>query len=306
MKQPVSIALVVLNIVLLSFILASNIGSTDANAANNADDVKPGPVSIKILPVKLPKYVDFAGEVVPLDIFDVRERLDREMQVNAFWHSNSLAMFKLKNRSFPLIERILKEEGLPEDFKYLALAESGLKNVISPSKAAGVWQFLEGTGSNFGLEINEEVDERFHLEKATRAACTYLKTTKAEFGSWALAAAAYNMGNNGLRKIMEGQKMTSYFDLYLNEETSRYVFRIIALKEIFNSPKQYGFYLESEDLYDAIPTRTVVVDTAVNDLAAFAIEQGTNYKMVKLLNPWLRSNKLTNAIGKKYAIELPK
>lgn len=305
MKQPASIALVVLNIVLLSFILASNVGSNDANAANNADDVKPGPVSIKILPVKLPKYVDFAGEVVPLDIFDVRERLDREMQVNAFWHSNSLAMFKLKNRSFPIIERILKEEGLPEDFKYLALAESGLKNVISPSKAAGVWQFLEGTGANFGLEINEEVDERFHLEKATRAACKYLKTTKAEFGSWALAAAAYNMGNNGLRKIMEGQKMTSYFDLYLNEETSRYVFRIIALKEIFNSPKQYGFYLESEDLYDAIPTRTVVVDTAVDDLAAFAIEQGTNYKMVKLLNPWLRSNKLSNATGKKYTIELP-
>jgi len=305
MKQPASIALVVLNIVLLSFILASNIGSNDANAANNTDDVKPGPVLIKILPVKLPKYVDFAGEVVPLDIFDVRERLDREMQVNAFWHSNSLAMFKLKNRSFPVIERILKEEGLPEDFKYLALAESGLKNVISPSKAAGVWQFLEGTGANFGLEINEEVDERFHLEKSTRAACKYLKTTKAEFGSWALAAAAYNMGNNGLRKIMEGQKMTSYFDLYLNEETSRYVFRIIALKEIFNSPKQYGFYLESEDLYDAIPTRTVVVDTAVDDLAAFAIEQGTNYKMLKLLNPWLRSNKLTNATGKKYTIELP-
>lgn len=305
MKQPVSIALVVLNVVLLSFILVSNIGSNDANAANTADDIKPGPVSIKILPVKLPKYVDFAGEVVPLDIFDVRERLDREMQVNAFWHSNSLAMFKLKNRSFPVIERILKAEGMPEDFKYLALAESGLKNVVSPSKAAGVWQFLEGTGKNFGLEVNDEVDERYHLEKATRAACKYLKKTKEEFGSWALAAAAYNMGNNGLRKVMDGQKMTSYFDLYLNEETSRYVFRIIALKEIFNSPKEYGFYLENEDLYDAIPTRTVAVDTTINDLAAFAIEQGTNYKMVKLFNPWLRSSKLTNTTGKKYVIELP-
>jgi hypothetical protein len=305
MKQPV-IALVAINVILLGFILASNIGSNDANAANPIDDVKPGPVSIKILPVKLPKYVDFAGEVVPLDIFDVRERLDREMTVNAYWHSNSLAMFKLKNRSFPVIERILKEEGLPEDFKYLALAESGLKNVVSPSKAAGVWQFLEGTGKNFGLEVNDEVDERYHLEKATRAACKYLIKTKEEFGSWALAAASYNMGTSGLRRMINGQQVNNYFDLYLNEETSRYVFRIIALKEIFNSPQQYGFYLESEDLYDAIPTRTVVVDTTVNDLPTFAIEQGTNYKMVKLLNPWLRSDKLTNTLGKKYRIDLPK
>jgi hypothetical protein len=215
-------------------------------------------------------------------------------------------MFKLKNRTFPEIEKILREEGVPEDFKYLALAESGLRNVVSPSKATGVWQFLEGTGKNFGLEVGEEVDERYHLEKSTRAACKYLKKTKEEFGSWALAAASYNMGTSGLRKVMEKQQMNSYFDLYLNEETSRYVFRIIALKEIFNSPERYGFYMEQEDLYEVIPTRTVAVDTTVNDLAAFAIEQGSNYKMLKLLNPWLRSDKLTNTTGKKYKIELPK
>jgi len=296
MKQPVSIALVIMNILLLGFIFASHIGSNDASAANTPDEIKPGPVVIKILPVKLPKYIDFAGEVVPLDIFDVRERLDREMTVNAYWHSNSLGMFKLKNRSFPV----------PEDFKYLALAESGLRNVISPSKATGVWQFMEGTGKNFGLEINDEVDERYHLEKSTRAACKYLLQTKNEFGSWALAAASYNMGSSGLRRMINNQKMNSYYDLYLNEETSRYVFRIIALKEIFNSPQQYGFYLEDTDLYNEIPTRTVTVDTSIPDLAAFAIEQGSNYKMLKLLNPWLRSDKLTNTTGKKYKIELPK
>ncbi len=306
MKQPISIALIVINIVLLGFVFASSINSSEATAASMLDDVKPGPVTIKILPAKLPKHVDFAGEVVPLDIFDVKERLDRELNVNAYWHSNSLSMFKLKNRFFPLIEKILKEEGVPDDFKYLALAESGLKNVVSPSKASGVWQFLEGTGKNFGLEVNEEVDERFHLEKSTRAACKYLKQTKAEFGSWALAAAAYNMGHNGLRKVMERQKMASYFDLYLNEETSRYVFRIIALKEIFQTPQEYGFYVQKEDMYEPIATRTVAVDTTINDLAAFAIEQGSNYKMLKLSNPWLRSEKLTNTARKKYLIELPK
>lgn len=306
MKQPISVALVIMNLVLIAFIFVSSMNSNDVVAASPIDDIKPGPVIIKILPVKLPKYVDFAGEVVPLDIFDVRERLDREMTVNAYWHSNSLSMFKLKNRAFPLIERILQEEGVPEDFKYLALAESGLRNVISPSKATGVWQFMEGTGKNFGLEINDEVDERYHLEKSTRAACKFLKQTKEEFGSWALAAAAYNMGNSGLRKMLDNQKMTSYYDLYLNEETSRYVFRIIALKEIFNSPQQYGFYLEDTDLYNEIPTRTITVDSTVTDLAAFAIEKGTNYKTLKLLNPWLRSAKLTNTTGKKYRIELPK
>lgn len=305
MKQSLSVALVVTNIVLLGLIFAANINGLTATASN-PDDVKPGPVVIKILPVKLPKYVDFAGEVVPLDIFDVRERLDREMNVNAYWHSNSLSMFKLKNRTFPIIEKILKEEGVPDDFKYLALAESGLRNVVSPSKATGIWQFMEGTGKNFGLQVTEEVDERYHLEKSTRAACKYLKKTKEEFGSWALAAAAYNMGNNGLRKMIENQKMKSYYDLYLNEETSRYVFRIIALKEIFNSPQKYGFYLEQEDLYETIPTRTVTVDSTITDLASFAIEQGSNYKMLKLLNPWLRSDKLTNVNGDKYKIELPK
>ncbi len=305
MKQPISVALIVMNVVLLGFIFASHVSSNDANASNHYDTM-PGPVVIKILPAKLPKYVDFAGEVVPLDIFDVRERLDREMNVNAYWHSNSLSMFKLKNRMFPIIEKILKEEGVPDDFKYLALAESGLRNVISPSKASGIWQFLEGTAQNYGLEVGEEVDERFHLEKSTRAACKYLKATQKEFGSWALAAAAYNMGHNGLRKTMEKQKMTSYFDLYLNEETSRYVFRIIALKEIFKSPQEYGFYLDKSDLYPEIPTRTVTVDTTINDLAAFAIEQGSNYKMLKLSNPWLRADKLTNTTGKKYRIELPK
>ncbi len=259
----------------------------------------------KFSPVKIPGNVDFAGEKVPLNIFDVHERLDRELLVNTYWHSNTFQNFKNAYRYFPVIEKILAEEGVPDDFKYLALAESGLKNVVSPSNAVGVWQFLKDTGIQFGLEVNDNVDERYHLEKSTRAACKYLKTAKENFGSWTMAAASYNCGMARLRKVSEEQKSNSYYDLYLNEETSRYVFRIVALKELFSNPQKYGFYFNESDLYEPHSVKTVVVDTSVTNLVDFALKHKTNYKTLKLLNPWLRQPKLNNASRKLYEIKIP-
>lgn len=257
-------------------------------------------------PVKLPEHIDFAGEPMPLHIADVRERLDRELLINTYWHSNTFQLFKQAHRYFPTIEKILKEEGVPDDFKFLALAESGLKNVVSPSNAVGIWQFLEETGKLYGLEINSNVDERYHLEKATRAACSYLKNARVQFGSWTMAAAAYNIGQARLKRIVEEQKSSSYYDLFLNEETSRYVFRIVALKEIFSRPKQYGFLITEEDLYSPLQFERILVDSSITNLVDFARQHHTNYKTLKLLNPWLRQSKLENKVGKPYEIKIPR
>jgi hypothetical protein len=260
---------------------------------------------VKFTPVKLPEEAEFAGEKLPLHIADVRERLDRELLVNTFWHSNTFQHFKHAYRYFPVIEKILKEEEVPDDFKYLALAESGLKNVISPSNAVGVWQFLEETAKLYGLEVNSNVDERYHLEKSTRAACKYLKSAKELFGSWTLAAASYNIGQARLKKIVQEQKVNSYYDLHLNEETSRYIFRIVALKELFANPKKYGFYFTENDLYPPLQYTTVQVDTSIDNLVDFALQHNTNYKMLKLLNPWLRQPRLENKMRKVYEIKIP-
>jgi len=260
---------------------------------------------LKFTPVKLPSEIVFANEPMPLQTEDVKERFDRELLVNTYWHSNTFQLFKNAYRHFPVIEKILKEEGVPDDFKYLALAESGLKNVISPSNAVGVWQFLEETGKVYGLEVNSNVDERYHLEKSTRAACKYLKEAKEEFGSWTLAAASYNIGQGRLKRIVEEQKMNSYYDLYLNEETGRYIFRITALKEVFNNPQKYGFYFTEDDLYQPMEFKTVQVDTTLPNLVDFALENKANYKTLKLLNPWLRQPKLENKTRKVYEIKIP-
>lgn len=253
----------------------------------------------------LPETMDFAGEPVPLDNPDIRERMDRELLVNTYWQSNMLIMIKRANKYFPIIEPLLEENGLPDDFKYLAIAESGLDNVRSPAGAAGFWQFLKGTGREYGLEINDYVDERYHLEKATKVAADYLKRSKNRFGSWTAAASAYNAGNGGISKQMKRQDVDDYYDLLLNNETSRYVFRILAFKEILGNPQKYGFNFQKDDLYTAVPTFKVKVDTAVTDFAAFAKQFEINYKILKIHNPWLRDTYLKNASAKEYYIEIP-
>lgn len=253
----------------------------------------------------LPEAMDFAGEPVPLDNPDIRERMDRELLVNTYWQSNGLLLFKRANKYFPIIEPMLAEYGIPDDFKYLAVAESALMNNRSPAGAAGFWHFLKGTGREYGLEINDYVDERYNLELATKVAAEYLTNSKKRFGSWTMAAAAYNAGNAGMSKQINRQKEEDYYQLILNDETSRYVFRILALKEILSNPEKYGFNFREKDLYTNVPTYKVKVDTAVTDFAGFAQRFGINYKILKLHNPWLRETYLKNASGKEYFIEIP-
>ncbi len=252
-----------------------------------------------------PTAIDFAGEKAPLQIADVRERLDRELLVNANLHSSTILIMKRANRAFPIIEPILKQYGVPDDFKYLAVIESALTNAVSPSGAKGVWQFMPDTAKEKGMEVNEGVDERYHLQKATEAACKYLVAAKQKFGNWTLAAASYNGGMNGVNTKIVEQQVTDYYDLLLTDETSRYVFRILALKEIMKHPELYGFEVDKNEMYDNIPTKTIEVDSSITDLAVFAKKQGINYKILKIHNPWLRDKKLSNPTKKKYVIEIP-
>ncbi|NGX84915.1 lytic transglycosylase domain-containing protein [Aequorivita sp. KMM 9714] len=253
----------------------------------------------------IPEKLDFAGEEVPLHNPDIRERIDRELLVNAYWQSNGLLLFKRANKYFPLLEPLLEKYGLPDDFKYLAVAESALEYKSSPAGASGIWHFMKGTGLEYGLEINDYVDERYNLEKATMVAAEYLKKSKERFGSWTMAAASYNAGVGGMNKQINRQKETSYYDLLLNDETSRYVFRIIAIKEIMSNPKKYGFNFREKDLYQTIPTYKVMVDTPVEDWAEWVKPYGINYKILKIHNPWLRDTYLKNASGKEYFVEIP-
>lgn len=253
-----------------------------------------------------PTEVDFADEGMPMEIPDVRERFDRELLVNANLHASTILIIKRANRAFKIIEPILEKNGVPNDFKYLAVIESSLINAVSPSGAKGVWQFMPATAKEIGMEVNDCVDERYHLEKSTEAACKFLLAAKEKFGSWTLAAASYNGGITGVNKQIDLQKVSNYYDLLLNEETSRYVFRILALKEIMKAPEKFGFAVPKQDLYELYPTRKIEIDSTVTNLADFAIRQGVNYKILKLYNPWLRDSKLENKVRKKYVIELPK
>ncbi len=257
-------------------------------------------------PVELPDTLSFAGERVPLEYFDVRESLDREMLVNSYFHSQTLRFLKMAPRFFPLIEPILQADTVPLDFKYLALAESGFDpRVVSPAGAAGFWQFLKGTAADYGLEVNSEVDERYHIEQSTRAACRYLKESYRKYGSWALVAASYNAGRTAVDRQIERQNEHNYYNLLLSEETSRYVFRILALKLIMENPENYGFKVNEREKYLPWKVKTIELNTPVKDFAAFAREHGTNYKLLKMLNPWLRETYLTNAKGKTYTLKLP-
>lgn len=258
-----------------------------------------------IYAIDLPEKLDFAGERVPLEIRDVRERFDRELLVNTYWQSNGLLLIKRAHKFFPIIEPILKQNGVPDDFKYLALIESGLQDVVSPSGAAGFWQFMKNTGKEYGLEVANEVDERYHLEKATQAACEYLKSSKNSMGNWTLAAAAYNAGNTGIRNQMNQQKVSNYYDLHLNSETSRYVFRILALKEIMANPQRYGFNYTNDQLYSNDAVKYVEISESVTNWVDFALENGTNYKMLRIYNPWIRGYSLENKSNKTYIVKIP-
>lgn len=256
-------------------------------------------------PQYFPEKVDFAGEQAPLHITDVRERFDRELLVNTYLHSSTLLILKRANRYFPVIEPILKQYNVPDDFKYLCVIESSLTNAVSSSGARGFWQFMTPAAKESGMEVNEYVDERYHLEKATIAACNYLISAKQKFGNWTLAAAAYNAGMNGINTKINEQQVNDYYDLLLSEETSRYIFRVLALKEIMKNPKDFGFNLSENELYKPIPTKKIAVDSTITDLALFAKTQGINYKILKSHNPWLRDKRLPNPTKKLYSIEIP-
>jgi hypothetical protein len=258
----------------------------------------------RIQAVKMPESMSFAGENVPLEDVEVFERIDRELLVNTYWQSNSLLYFKRAAKYFPVIEPILARKGIPDDFKYLAVIESGLQNVTSPAGAKGVWQIMPKTGRELGLEVNSNIDERYHLEKATEAACDYLLDSKERLGSWTLAAAAYNAGLRGISSRMEKQLANNYYDLLVVAETARYVPRILAVKEIMSHPEKYGFEFESTDLYNPNEFALVMVDTAVGNLARFAQKFDMSYKELKTLNPWMRDGNLENKSGKMYEVKV--
>ena len=297
---------------LLGFIVAvpvmlflPGIGGTNSVSAVSTTYDDKFPQGYKIISPPVPEQLDFAGEKVPLENFEVKERMDREFIVNTYYHSFTIISIKRANRYFPVIEPILKAHGIPDDFKYVSVIESGLSNAISPAGAVGFWQFMEAAGRRYGLEINDEVDQRYDLKKSTEAACLYIKEAYDEFGSWTMAAASFNMGTNGVEKQMARQKTNNYYNLVLSDETSRYVARIISMKIILQHPENYGFAIEKDDLYPELPAYEVTVSSSIPNLADFAIDKGVNYKILKMYNPWLRDIVLTNKAGKSYAIELP-
>lgn len=275
------------------------------NHTESAKNYKVKHDDYKISPAPIPSELTFAGELVPINTFEIKERVDREIQVNTYWQSATLLKLKKSKKYFSIIEPILQTYGVPSDFKYLAVAESSLANATSPSGAQGFWQFMESTAKSYGLRIDSEVDERNHLVRSTEAACLYLKSAYEKFGTWTLAAASYNRGSNGINYDINKQMVTSYYDLHLNNETARYVPRIIALKLLMEQPETFGFYLDQEDYYLSSATREVVVERTIPNIAEFALQKGTNYHVVKTLNPWIRKNELTFKDGQPFVIRLP-
>ncbi len=301
MKKKSVWRIIISGIVLVGSILGFsflNVGFKEPalNATNNSE----------FSTVKIPDSLTFAGETIPLHLFDVNESLDRELLVNSYFHSQTIRLIKLAPRYFSIIEPILKANGVPDDFKYLAVAESGLNpKSVSPAKAVGMWQFLKGTATDYGLEVNKEVDERYHIEKSTVAACDFLKESYEKFGSWTLAAATYNSGRNFIQKQTIRQKSTIYFDLLLGEETERYLFRILALKCVMENPEDYNFKITKDEKYPIIPVKEIEFSGKIENFADFALQNGTNYKLLKQFNPWLRDSFISNKNGKKYIVKVP-
>jgi membrane-bound lytic murein transglycosylase D len=280
--------------------------SQPARLNNHVVETSSGPQEIFFTAVPLPEKLDFANEDVPLDNFDVRESLDRELLIVANFHSQELLYLKKTNRYFSIIEPILKANNVPDDFKYLALAESGfLDKVVSPAGAVGIWQFMKPAAIEFGLEVNDEVDERYHIEKATEAACRYLKKSFIKYGSWTLVAASYNAGVGGMNRQIEVQDSKNYYDLLLNDETSRYIFRILALKLVIGEPEKYGFKVSDEEKYPIIPFTEVNISGSIKSFTIFARSHNINYKLFKQFNPWLRQPNLKNLKGKTYTLKIP-
>lgn len=293
-----SVSILILTIAQL-FIYSKNEGTEDVSFQHNFNN------DYKIYALNKPDGINFAGELMPIEQADIYERFDRELMVNTYWQSQTLLFLKRSHKYFPVIEPILAEYGIPDDFKYLAVAESGLTNAVSPAGAKGFWQILSATAKEKGLEVNKEVDERYNLEKSTEAACKYFLKAYKEFGNWTMVAASYNMGISGLKRQTERQKAYNYYDLLLNSETARYVFRIVAVKELLSYSKRYGFNLRDKDLYSMPPMRTLMLDSTVTDFANYAKQHGVNYKILKTYNPWLREKALHNKKRKVYKIKLP-
>lgn len=270
------------------------------------EQVADGQLPQQVRPIDLSGPFTFAGEEIPVGEADVRERLDHELLRNAYFHRNTMLLLKRMPRFFPTIERILAEEGVPDDLKFLAVAESGLATATSVAGAKGYWQFMTPTGKGYDLEINGEVDERFHLEKSTRAACRYLKDYHKEFGDWRWVAAAYNMGGPNVRKWRDRQRAETVFDLDINAETMAYLFRIVALKTILSEPGRFGYALTDADAYPPLDGyRTIKVTTSIANLGDFAVSEGTTYRQLKVYNPWLVSSTLTVSKGNSYDIRIP-
>lgn len=278
-------------------------GNSDTEEKKNNEEFRQ---YYRVYSLATPKVLRFAGTQISLADFDVAERYDKEILTNVYWQSQTILMIKRSQRFFPVIEPILKAQGIPSDFKYIALAESGLQNVVSQAGAAGFWQFMDKTGKRYSLEINEEIDERYHLQKATYAACAYFKEAYAQLKDWSLVAASYNMGIEGVKRQIRAQNVQNYYDLYLNVETARYLFRIIAIKDICENPEQFGFHIAPTDLYQPVPVVYVKTDLSISSLATWSNDNGCNYKLLKLLNPWLRKPFINVIPGKVYYIALPK
>lgn len=289
-------------LLVIVIVLLSTGSEKESEAINEFNRNK---LDLQITSVFIPEKIDFAGEPTPLHLYYVKEHLEWELTVNTYWHSSTLLNLKRSNRWFPVIEPILTEYNIPEDFKYLCLIESGFQNVISPAGAVGFWQFMKGTARDYGLEVSTEVDERYHVEKATIAACKYFNKAYEKYQNWTLVAAAYNAGNRGIDRQIERQKETDYYNLLLSEETERYVFRILALKSIITDPEAYGFSMEEKDYYKAIPYETLEVKTAISSWADFAKSHQINYRILKEFNPWLRQVDLKNRKQKTYLIKIP-
>ncbi len=302
MKKDFSLFGLLSGVMFCFLLFISSISHTEKSS--ELDDAVYSNLPQNIRAVNVNKAFTLCGELLPMD-FDVRERLDRELLVNSYWQSNTMLSLKRANRYFPTIERILAEHGIPDDMKYLAVAESNLTNASSPAKAKGVWQFMKPAGKEYGLEINDEVDERYHLEKSTQAAAKYLLYLKNRFGTWVDASAAYNVGPTAYNSIKKKQG-GNYFDLNLNSETARYVFRLVAIKEIMSNPQDFGFYIEPNEKYPPLDNfYEVEVNESVNSWSDFAKNHGISYRELKIYNPWLRENKLT-VKKNRYLIKIPR
>ena len=305
-KSALSIlALLALALVIFSSTDHSDAVSTPVSSSINVDADRLPQI---IKSVSLDKAYSIAGEAVPTENFDVLERFERELLVNSYWHSSTVLNLKNAKRYFPMIEPILAEKGVPDDFKYVAVIESNLRNETSPAGAKGIWQFMPAVAKGYGLEISKEVDERYHLEKSTYAACELILDYHRRFGTWTNAIGAYNMGETRFARERERQQMNSYYDMNFGAETSRYLFRVLALKEIMERPEDFGFYIEESDqMYQPLRDCIILkVDQTIPNLGNFAKENGTTYRMLKIYNPWLISSRLTVASGKTYQIKIPK